>query len=98
MTARNPTPNVDGRYGAPMGRASDNLSALVIEPRDPPMTLQRVRLNSGGYDRGGAYWGIGQPLYWWSITITEGDSVDECSGFLRAMAKAAIRALQPATR
>jgi hypothetical protein len=26
--------------------------------------LQRVPLNSGGYDSGGAYWGIGRPLYW----------------------------------
>lgn len=27
-------------------------------------TLQRVRLNAGGYDRAGSYWGIGNPLYW----------------------------------
>jgi len=27
-------------------------------------TLQRVRLDSGGYDPQGAYWGAGQPLYW----------------------------------
>lgn len=27
-------------------------------------TLQRVRINSQGYDTCGAYWGIGQPLYW----------------------------------
>lgn len=25
--------------------------------------LYRVRLNNGGYDRNGAYWGIGNPLY-----------------------------------
>jgi len=25
--------------------------------------LHRVPLDSGGYDRGGAYWGLGQPLY-----------------------------------
>ena len=25
--------------------------------------LNRVRLNSGGYDRDGVYWGVGQPLY-----------------------------------
>lgn len=28
------------------------------------VSLSRVRLNGGGYDAGGAYWGIGQPLYW----------------------------------
>lgn len=30
----------------------------------PKITLQRVRLDSGGYDSQGAYWGIGEPLYW----------------------------------
>lgn len=25
--------------------------------------LARVRINQGGYDSGGAYWGIGQPLF-----------------------------------
>lgn len=25
--------------------------------------LVRVRLDSGGYDDGGAYWGLGEPLY-----------------------------------
>lgn len=27
------------------------------------LRLARVRLDSGGYDNGGAYWGHGQPLY-----------------------------------
>lgn len=26
--------------------------------------LRRIRLDAGGYDSGGAYWGIGTPLYW----------------------------------
>lgn len=26
--------------------------------------LVRVRLDSGGYDSGGAYWGFANPLYW----------------------------------
>jgi hypothetical protein len=26
--------------------------------------LRRVTLDSGGYDQGGAYWGIGKPLYY----------------------------------
>lgn len=57
----NPTPKVNARYGAPMGRPSFGHGA------DPttPFSLVRVPLNSGGYDRGGAYWGIGQPLYWY---------------------------------
>ena len=96
MTRYKPS-DVSSRYGAPMGRHGDSLSALQILPSDPPFTLQRVRLN-GGYDSGGAYWGAGQPLFYWAITLT----VDECSGHLRANnrehAKAQIRALLPAAR
>jgi hypothetical protein len=33
-------------------------------PDDGPITLRRIRLNSGGYDSGGAYWGYGAPLFW----------------------------------
>lgn len=28
------------------------------------VTLKRVRLNSGGYDAQGVYYGTGAPLYW----------------------------------
>jgi hypothetical protein len=51
-------PHVSGKYGAPMGRSSSPLS-------DAPRTVRvfRVRLDSGGYDDGGAYWGHGQPIY-----------------------------------
>lgn len=49
--------NVSSKYGAPMGR---NI-------RDPHLlgkvSLRRVRLDQGGYDQGGAYWGHGQPLF-----------------------------------
>lgn len=51
---------VSCRYGAPMGRAG-------AHPGDDPhctMRVSRVRLNSGGYDNGGAYWGLGQPLWY----------------------------------
>lgn len=51
-------PQVSGRFGAPMGRSESPLGAA---PRN--IRLFRVRLDSGGYDDGGAYWGIGQPLY-----------------------------------
>lgn len=27
------------------------------------LTLQRVKLDRGGYDSGGAYWGLGKPLW-----------------------------------
>ncbi|MNQ25017.1 hypothetical protein D3C85_382290 [compost metagenome] len=54
--------NVSGRYGAPMGRTeSRDTTDTANAPRR--FYLERVRLNNGGYDAGGAYWGIGCPLY-----------------------------------
>lgn len=49
-------PNVNSAYGAPMGRRESPLDG-------PRVRVFRVRMNSGGYDDGGAYWGIGQPLW-----------------------------------
>ena len=45
--------------GAPMGRVD------VPAPRDfeYKMRLYKMNLDSGGYDRGGAYWGHGEPMY-----------------------------------
>lgn len=57
-----PTPKVNCRYGAPMGRPTRAQGDVL--PSDPPMYLRRIPIDSGGYDRGGAYWGLGQPLYW----------------------------------
>jgi len=66
-------PQVNDLRGAPMGRRSYH------GPRDTVglFRLQRVYLNAGGYDNGGAYWGIGAPLYWYS---DDGNLV----GYLRA--------------
>lgn len=70
---------VNARYGAPMGRASYTLRSngeptYTLERGEPEYTealramphhfrLQHARLNSGGYDAGGAYWGHGEPVY-----------------------------------
>lgn len=43
------------KYGADMGRHSTPVSGKV--------TLERMRIDSGGYDSGGAYWGTGEPLW-----------------------------------
>jgi hypothetical protein len=43
-----------------MGRRSDGYLETDI-PRS--IRLFRVRLDNGGYDDGGAYWGIGEPLW-----------------------------------
>lgn len=50
--------NVSSRYGSPMGRRdSTGLESCV--PRF--VRLQRIRLDAGGYDSGGAYWGLRRP-------------------------------------
>src|SRR5690606_19725422 len=54
--------NVSSMYGAPMGRRS-------FRPEGEPegkIRIHYVTIDSGGYDNGGAYWGIrqmGQRLY-----------------------------------
>lgn len=45
--------------GADMGR----ISTVPIGSGPIKMHLLRVRLDSGGYDAGGAYWGLGEPMY-----------------------------------
>lgn len=51
---------VSTRYGAPMGCREDGYLETDIQRF---VRLFRVRLDSGGYDDGGAYWGIGSPLW-----------------------------------
>lgn len=52
-------PQLITKYGASMGRRDDILD--MNEPRS--IRLAEVRIDRGGYDGFGAYWGIGQPLY-----------------------------------
>lgn len=55
--------DVSSKYGAPMGRRSqDNVSPDEVKNLGK-FELQQVRLDNGGYDQGGAYWGHGQALY-----------------------------------
>lgn len=51
--------NVSNYYGAPMGRHS----APDLDTTRGTVQLFKVKLDSGGYDDGGAYWGHGGPLY-----------------------------------
>lgn len=51
----------DPSRGAALGRATiqdedENYAGKIF--------LMRVRLNQGGYDRNGTYFGTGAPLYW----------------------------------
>jgi hypothetical protein len=50
-------------YGAQMGRSPLPEHKLPFDTADK-LRLHRVYLDSGGYDKGGAYWGIGLPLYY----------------------------------
>ena len=44
--------------GAPLG-----LPAGPAQHPTGPLTAARVKLDAGGYDAGGNYWGLGKPLY-----------------------------------
>lgn len=46
------------QYGAQMGRGG----GLPFDTTSK-LRLYRVPIDSGGYDKGGAYWGLGAPLY-----------------------------------
>lgn len=48
--------SVSSRYGAPLGRVGARLDGLRV-------AVGPVRLDAGGYDSGGAYWGTGVPLW-----------------------------------
>ncbi len=50
---------VNLKYGAPTGRASDS---PWNKPKDKRIYDRIVYLDSGGYDRHGAYWGLGPQL------------------------------------
>lgn len=56
------TRNASSPYGAPMGRPTSPVSGKAH--------LARVRI-VGGYDPGGAYWGLGEPL--WCAWSDEGE-------------------------
>ena len=88
----NPTPPVSCKYGAPMGR---HTGPHYLETCAGRLRLVRIPLNSGGYDSGGAYWGLGPPLWY-------AEDLDGNSQFFRAStresAKAYIRSKFPDAR
>lgn len=62
----------------------------------PKITLQRVRLDSGGYDSAGAYWGHGEPLFWAADDSGAYDSTFRADD--RDDAKAIVRRTYPGAR
>ena len=104
--------HVDVRFGAPMGRPpytknpetgewfgwrmeeDPAYAALCKQPRR--FYLQKARLDSGGYDQGGAYWGLGEPVY---IAQDEDDTIQRTyRATSRAHAKQQLRAEFPHAR
>lgn len=86
-------PNVSSRYGAPMGR----MDKPHVDPDSTAKwSLRRVTLDSGGYDNGDAYWGLGAPL-WWAVT-DDGDSELFFRASNRDAAKAYVREECPAAK
>jgi len=82
----------DPSRGAALGRPTIHGVGLV----EGKMTLRRVRLNDGGYDRNGTYFGQGEPLYWYA---DEGGNVDAMlRASCREVAKDKIRSLFPFVR
>lgn len=88
--------------------ATDDGFFLWIERKDKPMTLTfldievkkpekttlvRIKINDQGYDSGGCYFGVGDPLYWYAMP----DGKAYINGHVRAKdreaAKAAVREL-----
>lgn len=100
----NPTPPVSGRYGAPMGRPNrdsytdkqGNTHRLTVTANARPFHLVRVRLDAGGYDSGGAYWGHGAPLYYFEGPLS--DVRGYVRGITRDAAKRNVRELHPHAR
>lgn len=86
MERANPTPPVNCKYGAPMGRYT---GPDFLDADAGKISLRRILINSGGYDQGGAYWGIGAPLWY-------AEDIDGNARFFRARnrdaAKESIRA------
>lgn len=81
-------PNVSSKYGAPMGRSRvGNLNELPKKLR-----AQRVSMVDGGYDPGGAYWGISSPPFHLYVVFAIGaNGKPEFRDFTRAItSKAAI--------
>lgn len=89
--------NVGSRFGAPMGRVGTPLHALA-KAGAVKLYLQRVRLDSGGYDPGGAYWGanggVAGDLY--VAFDAERDVQVFHRGHSRAAVKFALRVTAPA--
>ncbi len=85
----------DPKRGAAMGRRS-----VLEEDKDYSgvLFLQYVRLNSGGYDKNGTYFGHGSRLYWCAnetgtidFMLRASDRADAREQLLKEFPKAKVR-------
>jgi hypothetical protein len=51
---------VSSQYGSPMGRYT---GPDYLDTSAGPLYLRQVNIDTQGYDNGGAYWGLGIPLW-----------------------------------
>lgn len=79
---------VNSQYGAPMGRPGTFHPA-----NEEKVRVSEVRINRGGYDSGGAYWGLGAPLYW--VRSDNGDVNEFFRAWSREAAKEKALAVNP---
>lgn len=70
-------PNACDQYGSSMGRR--DYGKYYNKPIK--VHLNHIRLDRGGYDKGGAYWGIGERLYLCAADI---DDLEVIYFFFRA--------------
>lgn len=80
----------DPSRGAALGRVTRH-DAPMYKPID--LTLQHIRLDDGGYDSNGTYFGTGDPLYWYADDDGEVDAVLRAKGVADAQAK--VREIYP---
>lgn len=86
-----PITPVNSTYGAPMGRPSRS----GLDTDAGRLYLRRVPLNGGGYDVGGAYWGLGAPLW---LAMDQDGKTYYFRAASRAKAKAELLADMPDAR
>jgi len=72
----------DPKRGAALGRPTIKGDSSY----SGPLALRRIRLDDGGYDPNGTYFGRGSPLYWYA---SDGGDID---GMLRARSRGLARA------
>ncbi len=79
--------------GAALGRGSYH-----AEDKNLPIKfiLRQIRIDSGGYDSNGTYFGIGNPIYWCANEEYEVDFV--LRAYNREQAKAEVREQYPNAR